>query len=207
MARLKTNILGGGSGKVGNVVMYERNGTACIRSMPSSYKDKKSDAQLRQRQKMNLIHQFLRPFKQLLHFTFFEANTGRSAYQSAQSYNLKQAISGDYPNQYLNKSKALLAKGSIEEPDHIQIEMEQNKAMITWSNESLPDGARWDDTLVVMWGNGQGEADYIFTGVRRSAGSYTINFSADRNMHMMDVWVAFRNWKETDWCNSICLTV
>ncbi|WP_075602271.1 hypothetical protein [Saccharicrinis aurantiacus] len=55
MARLKTNILDAALGKVGNVLLYERNGLACMRSMISYYRDKKSDKQLRQRQKMSLI--------------------------------------------------------------------------------------------------------------------------------------------------------
>ncbi|TAJ00329.1 hypothetical protein DMA11_24855, partial [Marinilabiliaceae bacterium JC017] len=70
MARLKNTILDAESGSLGPVVVYSMYGRSYVRSKPSQYRDKKSPAQLAQRQKFQLILNFLRPFKDLIRITF-----------------------------------------------------------------------------------------------------------------------------------------
>lgn len=202
MARVK-NILNGGNGKVGTVILYERNGVSCMRSLPDGYKDKKSEAQLKQRQKMTLVHEFLRPFKELLKITFFEKNTGRSAYQSAQAYNLKNAIKGEYPNQYLNKQIAILCKGNLPLSQEFTVSIKEGNIDISWDSENIPPNAKHNDTLLVMLKRANMGTDYILTGERRSSGSYTWkNATDDANV---GIWVAFRSADQLTFSNSMYL--
>ena len=63
MARLKNSLLKGMSGSIGELILYEMGGETYARSKPANYKDRKSPTQLNQREKLILINDFLRPFK------------------------------------------------------------------------------------------------------------------------------------------------
>ena len=61
--------------------------------------------------------------------------------------------------------------------------------------------------LIMLFNHSTGEADYRFTGVRRSEGEYIWNNDISNNLKNMDVWVAFRNTEETKMSDSVCLTI
>ena len=82
------------------LAMFTRYGQDFIRSKPKPNSIKKTPRRLAQRQKMGLVHDFLRPAKELIHKTFANDAITRSPYQAAQSYHLKHAIADEYPNQY-----------------------------------------------------------------------------------------------------------
>lgn len=200
MARLKTNILGAASGKVGNVLLYERNGVACMRSMPGHYTDKKSEKQLRQRQKMQLVHHFIKPFKELLKFTFLEKGTGRSAYQSAQAYNMKYAITGEYPNQQINKKHALLSKGDLPLPREVNYDVIDKAIHFHWDAD-IPIGGKANDTLIVIRTDIDNNVAYKITNIPRSNGQFI--WEMDPNDTVLDIWLAFKSADEKTYSNSI----
>src|SRR5690554_1239792 len=85
MAR-SNNLYENTQGKIGNLIFYQLNGSGYVRTRPSHYKDRKSPAQLEQRQRLSVVTEFLRSFGSLLRITFASEAIGRSAMQEAQSY-------------------------------------------------------------------------------------------------------------------------
>ncbi len=208
MARLNNGILNGGSGKVGNVIMYTRYGQDFIRVKPSFPKDKKTPRQLAQRQKMALIHQFLRPAKELIHRTFANDSSTRSPYQSAQSYNLKHAIAGEYPNQYIDTEKGLLSKGNIPLPTDINYTAQNKGICINWNTDTLKPYANNYDSLMLAWRfKESGFIDFLNVGARRHHGTFTWNQITSESLKNYTIWLIFRDWEETDYSNSYCLHV
>ncbi len=205
MARLKEGILGPGSGKVGNIVMYSRYGVNIIRCVPNK-KPKQTPARLAQRQKMGLVHDFLRPAKELLHKSFRNDVRTRSPYQAAQSYHLKNAIAGEYPDQFIDMSKALVSKGDIPLPNSISFTASIEGVRITWDKKlTSPNGSN-SDMLIMMWKNNINEyVDHIAVGATRSDGEFLWNKINSENLHKTTIWIAFRNREETDFSNSYCL--
>jgi len=193
------NINEGSSGKIGSVVTYQMYGKSYMRSLPGSYRDAKSDKQLAQRQKMNLVLDFLRPFKDLIRLTFKEEAVGCSAFQSAQSFNLKSGIKGAYPEQEIDFESALLSKGSVSVPQQVRVLEMQDGLLFEWDRQG---DENKNDTLVVMarW-RGTFNVACKMTGVKR--GDRTYNWKVDGlDSRPLDVWIAFRDCKERGFSNS-----
>ncbi len=204
MARLKSNLLESGMGKIGNIVFYYRNGVPCARAIPNNYHDKKSEAQLKQRQKMQLVHDFIRPFSDFIRMAFKEEQSSRTGYQSAQSYHLKNAIEGEYPNQYINKNVALLSKGAIELPNTISYSENDSELVFTWdTTKSI--GAMPTDMFIVLIRYKDNNGEYFITGTQRFKGEYRL-YKEDISFNIEDIYVAFRSYDETKYSNSYCLT-
>ncbi|MCW3788273.1 DUF6266 family protein [Plebeiibacterium sediminum] len=208
MARLNNGILGGGSGKVGTVVMYTRYGREFVRSLPTPTKDKKTPGQLAQRQKMALIHQFLRPEKELIQKTFANDSSTRSPYQSAQSYNLKHAIAGEYPDQYIDLQKGLISKGNIPLPAEITYVANKDGIRINWNTGIKEPNAEDYDTLMIVWKYKQSDfIDYTTVGARRYNGTFLWTEITGEELKDYTIWLIFRNREETDYSNSYCLHI
>ncbi len=203
MARFK-NINDGLSGKVGNVVIYQMYGKSYMRSMPGKYNDKKSEAQLAQRQKMQLINAFLGPFKDVLRITFKNEAVGRSPYMAAKSFNMLNAIAGEYPEQYIDYSKALVSMGSVSLPPEANIERTNDGLLFSWKNNGE---SKSSDTLFVVANiRGQNATYYKQTEAQRRDESYLWKLDCAVS-EKYDIWLVFRDYKERDFSNSMWLGV
>ncbi len=204
MGRLKKNILDAATGKIGNVVVYEMYGKTYIRSKPDSIKDKKSPAQLAQRRKMVLMIEFLRPFLRLIRLTYAHEAIGRSAYQAAQSYNLRNAIEGAYPNQVISFKKVLFSVGSIILPETITVTRKKDGLLFEWNPPCSPQSNNKDTLVVIARERERHFVDYRLTGAQRSDKAYfwpTGLFTYGT----IDVWIAFRSHQEDDMSDSLYL--
>lgn len=204
MGKLKTNILDAASGKIGPVVVYEMYGNTYIRSKPSGYNDRKSTPQLIQRQKMTLVNRFLKSFSKLIKITFAHEAKGRSAFSAAKSFNLKKAIDGTYPDQFINPEKAVLSTGTIILPDHIQMTQQEQGLLFEWDPPYHPQASSLDTLVVIAREREHHLVKYRLTGAQRSDQSYFWPMDLF-NYGTIDVWAAFRSYKEDDMSESIYL--
>ncbi len=204
MAKIE-NILDGGKGKLGNLVFYKMNGSSYVRTRPAKYRDRKSPAQLAQRQRMQVVISFLRSFRDLVRVTFAAEATGRTALQAAQSYNMRHALAGEYPDIRIDKSKVLLSRGPLPLPAGVSVTAQPEGLLIRWENGPEATGSAANDTLVVMALPGDtGNGIHDFTSVRRSEGEYLWRLPQPVQANNLEgVWMAFRNLKLTSMSDSI----
>ncbi len=191
-----------GQGLLGNLVLYKVGGKGRIRTRPAQYRDKKSPAQLAQRQRMKVMLQFLKPFSRLLRITYAAEAVGRSAMQAAQSYNMRHALDGEYPDIYVDKSKVLLSRGPLPVPVNAKVTAQPEGLLIEWENS--PEAALHHpfDTLVIMALSAEkGQTDVRFTETRRSEGRHT--WTPVLHAGPVAVWIAFRNQAQTEMSESI----
>src|SRR5690606_37355290 len=87
MAKIE-NLFESGRGKLGNLVLYKVGNNGYVRTRAAHFRDRKSPAQLAQRQKLQVMSGFLRPFAELIRITFAADAMGKSAMRAAQSYNM-----------------------------------------------------------------------------------------------------------------------
>ena len=114
MGKLKKGILGGFSGKVGNVVGASWKGIDYIRSLPASVKNPRTQGQVAQRTKFSTTMEFLRPLNQLINEGFRSASTGKlTAMNAAMSYNVKNAVKGELPDFEMDFERVLFSRGSL----------------------------------------------------------------------------------------------
>lgn len=206
MAQMKNTILEAGNGSVGPIVVYSMYGKSYMRTKPARYKDKQSLAQLTQRQKMKMMLAYLSPFKELLRFTFASDAIGRSAFQAALSYNLRQGLEGEYPHQLINKQTALLSHGQIDLPSRLSVSRLSDGLLFEWDDSNNGFNNSTSDTLVVILQVGDTSlVEYRFTGVARCEGQFKWETAQVKSGKSLHVWMAFRNARETQMSNSFYL--
>lgn len=112
MGRIKKGILGGFSGKVATVIGASWRGIDYMRGLPKSSNKPASDAQLAQQNKMALLRGFLLGISDLIE-TSFQNIQKYTPMNEALSYNLKNSITGTYPDQSINFQQLLFSKGEL----------------------------------------------------------------------------------------------
>ncbi len=199
------NLFESGQGKLGNLVFYKVGGKGRVRTRAEHFRDRKSPAQLAQRQRLQVVNGFLKPFREAIRITFAGEALGRTAFQAAQSHIMRNALVGEYPDIYVDKSKALLSRGTIPLPVSASVKSHPEGLLVEWGNGEEAVGKAAGDTLVVM---GLFEPDssclYQFTAISRSDGRYLWMLSRQgQEESLPDVWIAFRNRQETQMSDSM----
>lgn len=191
------HLFDGSSGALGTLVFYQKNGKGYVRTRPAQYRDKKSPAQLAQRQRLQVMNGFLRSFREALRVTFAAEAQGRTALQAAQSYNMLNALEGEYPDIRINKSKALVSKGPLPLPSAVRMTPQEQGVLLQWDNGVECTPGRSSDTLVVLVLPQDGyPAAAHFTPVLRSGGQYLLSLGQTPEV-LPDIWIAFRNPQQT----------
>ena len=98
MAKIDEGILGPFSGKVGEVIGSSWHGIPYIKSRPAVFHDAKSPAQLAQRMRMQVAHQFVKSIKNIITIGYRYVAGEQIPYNKAVSYIVKNAIVGEYPD-------------------------------------------------------------------------------------------------------------
>lgn len=182
MARLKgNNIQGPFVGKVGNLVGCRWKDTYYVRRRPEKVNHPNTEAQLTQRMRFVKTQNFLSPLKEFLRIGFGAYTADKSAYNAAMSYNIKNALSGNYPNIVVNPSKVLVSRGSLPVPSETTVKsVSKNTVKFFWNSvEKVNPPARINDkALLVVRSLESKEADYKLDAARRSEGGASLNLPA-----------------------------
>ncbi len=204
MARID-NLFDVGQGKLGNLVFYKMNGKGIVRSKPEHYSDRKSPAQLAQRQRLQVVNAFLSPFRDLIRITFASEAESRTARAAATSFNMRNALAGEYPDKYVDKSKALLSRGPLPLPLNVSMEAQPDGLHIRWENGQEATGISARDNLVLIaLSELDRQSDYKFTEAQRSEGKYVWKTTLKPSDGALPaVWIAFRNRQETQMSDSL----
>jgi hypothetical protein len=198
------NLFESGRGKLGNLVFYKVGNQGRVRTRAAHFRDRKSPKQLAQRQRMQVALGFLKPFSNLIRITYAAEAVGRSAMQAAQSYNMRNALAGEYPDIYVDKSKALLRRGPLPLPVSPTLTALTEGLLIEWENGSEATGRHLHDNLVVMVKSPEKEnVDFRFTEARRSDSHYMWKPALPEGN--VDVWIAFRDPGQTEMSDSMYL--
>lgn len=86
MAKLKNEIIGSVRGRLGDLVFYESNGETCIRTLPANFKDRESEKQLLQREKLKTIGKLYTVFHPALRFEITKKHTSQSSLFSKENW-------------------------------------------------------------------------------------------------------------------------
>jgi len=198
------NLFDSGKGKLGNLVFYKVGGQGRVRTQAEHFHDRKSPAQLAQRQRLQVTTSFLKPFRDIIRITFAAEANGRSAVHAARAYNMRNALTGEYPDISVEKSRALLSRGPLPVPVNAAVSAQPEGLLIEWDNSADAASHHPYDTLVVMALSAEtGRSDYLFTEARRSDGRYLWKTALPIGNALPDVWITFRNRQETEMSNSM----
>lgn len=138
MAILHHGILGGFSGKVGNIVGYRYKNQYCIRQMPRKSIKPAGNKQLSQRAKFKLSMALISPLRDQLRQLPEKRKRRISAFNYCLSKVLTEVIVGTYPEYSFNYAALQLSSGSLS-PGHCHSVYEtQNDLIFSWCPD-IPD--------------------------------------------------------------------
>ncbi len=114
MARISKGILGGFTGKVGTVIGGNWRGVDYIRSKSTNRKSGVlTEKQKSQQAKFGMMHTFLQTMKDVIELGYKDHAIRMTALNSALSYNLKNAVSGVYPDFAILYPQVQISRGTL----------------------------------------------------------------------------------------------
>lgn len=113
MGKIAQGILGGLSGKVGNVIGGNWKGIDYLRIKPSSVANPRTEGQVNQRNKFTVTLDFLQPNLAFVQKGYKNYAVKMTQFNAAMSYVLNNAITGTAPNFTVDYNIALLSRGNL----------------------------------------------------------------------------------------------
>ncbi len=113
MGRITKGILGGFSGRVGNVVGSRIFSIDVIRSYQPDVSNPQTESQVAQRTKFAFLVEYLRRILPILRIGWNNAATKMSAWNAAVSYNIHQAVTGTSPNYQMVYANMRIGQGPL----------------------------------------------------------------------------------------------
>jgi hypothetical protein len=113
MGTIEKGILGGFSGKVGNVIGGNWKGIDYMRSKSKRRKFTASQLQLEQQLKFGLAIRFVQTMSGLVDISLRDFAVRKTGINSAVSYTLKNAITGTYPLYSIMYPQVLVSRGDL----------------------------------------------------------------------------------------------
>lgn len=204
----KGSIFGTLSGKIGTVVVYERNGKQIVRSNPEQ-RDPKTPAQLAQRMKFSLVNKGLSPLNNVIKIGF---KNSEKNYRKLVGEAYHNAIVGEYPSFSLDYSKIQVAEGDLQLPDNIKMSYEEDSNIVSfnWDPEiAVPARkSRPDDHVNIVCLNSKYLAEvHTFNVARRSEGKAYFEFPKGWEPKGLNLWVFITSYDLMDNSNSLYFTL
>ena len=205
MGTIKKGILGGFSGKVGTVIGGNWKGIDYMRSKAASVSNPKTEAQLDQRARFGAALKFLQPLTPFLRVGFKNYAVKMSAFNSAMSYNLNNALSGAYPDYFIDYPSALVSRGNL--PGALNpaiLSTTPGEIDFSWEDNSQGHNAKANDkVLLVVLNTTKQLAVTIVGGNTRSSGSQVATVPGTFAGDEVQCYIAFQDEKQTVLSNSV----
>lgn len=152
MGTIKKGILGGFSGKVGTVVGASWKGIDYIRSLPTTVRNPRTKGQVSQRTKFSVTMDFLKPLTPVIRQGFSADASGKqTAMNAAMSYNLMNAITGEFPDLVIDYERAVIARGSLYGSDSASASAAAGEVDFDWDLVAANDASMNDSVVLVAY--------------------------------------------------------
>lgn len=192
MGTINKGILGGFSGKVGNVVGGTWKGIDYMRSKTSRRNFNPSQAQLEQQVKFGLAIRFVQTMSGLVETSFRNFAVRKTGINSALSYTLKNAITGTYPTYSIQYPDVLVSRGDL--PNALGPAVTSGAgSILTWSwtnNSGVGIAKATDKALLAAYCPALNQCIYTTAGANRSAITDSLNLGAFSGQQV-HTWIGF----------------
>jgi hypothetical protein len=198
MGIIKQGILGGLSGKVGNVVGSSWKGINYLKALPTHVANPNTVGQRTTRTRMSIVISFLRTCTAFIRFGFSGFALKMSAFNAATSFNFRIAVGNNYPNQVLDFSSVKVTRGNLPGAANAACAASgPGEVTITWDDNSSQGNASQGDTpLVLVYCPDAGSSVYRMQTGSRSEGSAILDVPAAYSGKEAHCYVGFANMAE-----------
>jgi hypothetical protein len=193
MGKINQGILGGLSGKVGNIIGGSWKGIDYIRIKPTSVANPRTEGQVNQRNKFTATIEFLKPNKDFINVGYKNFAIKKTAFNAAMSNVLNNAITGVAPNFSVDYSTALLSKGSLSGALNPSTDLTTaGQITFNWDDNSTESNANaTDKAMLLVYNPSKKESTYILAGSERTAGSEIVSIPNTYSGDTVELFMAF----------------
>lgn len=175
MGKISQGVLGGFSGKIGNVVGGTWKGIDYMRIKPANVSNPRTAGQVDQRSKFSTTLKFLQSMTDFLRVGFKLYANKMTQFNAAMSYNLNNAITGSYPNFTIDYANALVSRGGLTGAFNAAVSSSGGLVEFTWDDNTGSGNAQaTDKALLVVYNPAKDESIYDSAGAVRSATSQNL---------------------------------
>lgn len=203
MGRISKGILGGFSGTVGTVIGGSWKGIEYMRSQPSRRSASATQRQMEQRLKFGMMIKFQAPMNGLLNESFRSYAVRMTGANSALSYNIRNAITGVYPDFEIDYSLALVSRGDLPNASNPAAAVAAGSVVnFEWTNNAGTGKAANNDVAVlVVYCPAKQACAWLESGERQDeAASIAVSGFAGE---VVQTWIAFFSADGRETSNSI----
>ena len=193
MGTIKQGVLGGFSGKVGSVIGSSWKGISVMRGIAQSVSNPQTDAQLTQRQKFSITMGFLQPISEFVKTGFKNYAVRKTGINAAMGYNLRNAITGVYPDQVIDYPNALVSRGSLPAAlNQVAASTVAGTVLFTWDDNSDESGASaLDKSLLVIYNPEKHQAVTVNQLAERADGTQTVTVPSSFSGDLVQCYIGF----------------
>jgi len=193
MGKISQGILGGFSGKVGNVIGGTWKGIDYMRVKPANVANPQTEGQVDQRSKFTTALQFLQTMKDFVKVGYKNYAIKMSAFNSAMSNILKNAVTGAYPDFTIDFASALISRGSLASVLNGTANSSAAGSIdFTWDDNSIESNAQaTDKAMILAYNQSKDKAVFVTAGAARNAGAQTLTIPDDFSGDAVECFIAF----------------
>ena len=207
MGKIAQGILGGLSGKVGNIIGGSWKGIDYIRIKPSSVANPRTEGQVNQRNKFTIALEYLQATKDFIKIGYKSFATKKTEFNAAMSYVLNNAVGGIAPNFTIDYSLALLSRGPLSGVLNPTTDLTTaGQVSFDWDDNSAEGNANvTDKAMVLVYNPSKKESISILDGADRTVGSQMVTIPNTYAGDTVELFMAFVSADGTQVSNSVYL--
>ncbi len=207
MGKIAQGILGGLSGKVGNIIGGSWKGIDYIRIKPSSVANPRTEGQVNQRNKFTVTLEFIQAVKPFIKEGYKKLAVKKTEFNAGMSYVLNNAITGTSPNFIVDYPNALVSRGGLSRPLNPTTDLlTAGEVTFAWSDNSDEGRAKpTDKAMLLVYNPSKKESISILEGADRSVGSETVVIPNTYAGDTVELFMAFISANGRKLSNSVYL--
>ena len=194
MARINNGILGGIQGKIGNVEGYLWKGIPVIRAERRKTNKPPTEKQLIARKRMAVVSNFINTMTNFVRagFEVFAQHETFTANNAAKSYQLLNAVQGEYPDFSINYAAVKVSRGVLPPAESPQVTPATNGLTFTWAVDPLMNFYnRQSQVMLLVYAPELNKSFYVLSGARRTAGTEFMELSDEFKNQELHCYIAF----------------
>ncbi|UKM63890.1 DUF6266 family protein [Flavobacteriaceae bacterium GSB9] len=207
MGKIAQGILGGLSGKVGNVIGGSWKGIDYLRIKPSSVANPRTVGQVNQRNKFAVTLEYLQPNIAFIQKGYKNYAVKKTEFNAAMSYVLNNAITGIEPNFNVDYATALLSRGNLSSALNPGTDLTTaGQVTFTWDDNSTEGNANaTDKAMLLVYNPTKKESISQLEGAARTVGTEIVNIPATYTGDNVELFMAFISEDGSQLSNSVYL--
>jgi hypothetical protein len=207
MGKIAQGILGGLSGKVGNVIGGSWKGIDYLRIKPSSVANPRTVGQVNQRNKFTVTLEYLQPNLAFVQKGYKNYAVKQTQFNAAMSYVLNNAITGVEPNFNVDFATALLSRGNLSGVLNPGTDLATpGEVTFTWDDNSAEGNANaTDKAMLLVYNPSKKESISQLEGADRTVGTETVIIPSTYAGDTVELFMAFIETDGSRVSNSVYL--